>query len=268
MVNPGSVLFVTLDSCRYDTFESASAPNLKAIGPLHRAMAPSHFTFGSHAAMFMGFTPGVAGRAEPYVNPKFAKLFKLDNAAHPGFATPLFDLRGASIIDGFRRQGYATIGTSSLGWFDPNSESGRVLSGSFERFWFTGSLHSLPRQLAWVNEQLAGASAPAFVFINLGETHVPYYFDGAPWDPGHNPCVPFGKDNDAAECRRRQKACVEFVDTQLAPLLQRFADEMIFVCADHGDCWGEDGLWEHGIHHAKTLEVPLIYRLPAARRAA
>ena len=38
-----SVLLITLDSCRYDTFESAKVPNLKSISPLYRAMAPSHF---------------------------------------------------------------------------------------------------------------------------------------------------------------------------------------------------------------------------------
>jgi hypothetical protein len=259
-----SVLFVTLDSCRYDTFAAAKAPHMKAIGPLERAMAPSHFTFGSHSAMFMGFTPGVAAKRERYVNPKYAKLFKLDNAGHAGFAKPFFDLTGANIIEGFKRAGYATIGTGALGWFDPGTETGRVLSSSFERFYYPGNLHSLAKQVTWAEKELAAAvKKPAFVFINLGETHVPYYYDGAPWDRRRNPCVPFGTDNDAAECRRRQIACIEFVDAQLAPLLQRFGDQVVMVTSDHGDCWGEDGLWEHGISHEKTLEVPLLLRLPA-----
>jgi hypothetical protein len=33
------------------------------------------------------------------------------------------------------------------------------------------------------------------------------------------------------------------------------------ACGDHGDAWGEDGLWEHGIHHSKVYEVPLLFRL-------
>jgi len=33
------------------------------------------------------------------------------------------------------------------------------------------------------------------------------------------------------------------------------------LTADHGDCWGEDGLWEHGISHRRTLEVPLLMRV-------
>jgi arylsulfatase A-like enzyme len=107
------------------------------------------------------------------------------------------------------------------------------------------------------------AGTPAFVFLNLAETHVPYYYEGAPWDPSYNPARAFGTNNDAAEARRRQVACVEWCDQVLEPLLARFANDTVIVCADHGDCWGEDGLWEHGVSHEKTLEVPLLFRLVA-----
>ena len=30
-----------------------------------------------------------------------------------------------------------------------------------------------------------------------------------------------------------------------------------------GHCRGEDGLWEHRIHHEDVLEVPLLFRLGA-----
>src|SRR5713226_8575032 len=76
-LHESSVLFITLDSCRYDTFVSASTPNMRAVGPVHKACAPCYFTFGSHAAMFVGFTPGVAGIEQQYLNPKFGKLFRL-----------------------------------------------------------------------------------------------------------------------------------------------------------------------------------------------
>jgi hypothetical protein len=56
-VHPTSFLFVTLDSCRYDTFAAAHTPNFDQVGELHRAMAPGSFTFSSHTAMFMGHTP-------------------------------------------------------------------------------------------------------------------------------------------------------------------------------------------------------------------
>src|SRR6266705_1003989 len=68
-----SILFITLDSCRYDAFVEARAPNLKSLAPLCRAQSPSHFTYGAHAAFFMGFTPGDASRQEAYVNPSTAR---------------------------------------------------------------------------------------------------------------------------------------------------------------------------------------------------
>ena len=258
-----SVLLITLDSCRYDTFEAAAAPTIKALGPLYRAEAPAYFTYASHAAMFMGFTPGVAGLRQPLVNPKFAKFFKMVGGGWSGKGGEWTTLEGQGIIDGFQRKGYRTIGTSGMGWFDPQSECGKVLTRDFDRFWYSGNSHSLRPQVSWLGEQIrASDGRPVFAFLNVGETHVPYFHEDADWDGRHNPCVPFSDHNDAAECRRRQIACVEWVDGVLRELLDAFAGGLTIVCADHGDCWGEDGCWEHGFYHPKVVEVPLVFRLP------
>jgi len=261
--NP-DVLFVTLDSCRYDAFATAAAPNLKAIGPLVRAYSPSHFTYGAHAAFFMGFTPGDPARPEPYVNSKYAKIFRMSGGGHRGFAAPWLELEGRNLIDGFRRRGYRTIGTGAVGWFDPATDTGRMLTADFERFHYAGGPH-FRAQREFLLAEIAKARSdgvPVFAFANVGETHVPYWHEGATWSDAVNPCVPFGTANDAAESRRRQVACIEWLDTEMAPLLDAFAGAGVVVCSDHGDCWGEDGLWEHGIHHPRTLEVPLVFRLP------
>ena len=260
--HPSSILFVTLDSCRFDTFEAASAPTLRAVGPLHRAMAPGNFTFSSHAAMFVGFTPGVAGAGTPFVNPKLAKIFKLVGAGFQSHGGEFAVLRGHSIVDGLRRVGYRTFGSGAMGWFNPDVPTGRHLTQDFEEFLYPGRTWGLDAQLSFAEAAVAAAgSDPLFLFLNIGETHVPYFHDGADWDPARNPCVPFADDNDAAECRRRQLACVAHIDRRLAPLLDEFRGSTVVVCADHGDAWGEDGLWEHGISHEKVLEVPLLFRL-------
>ena len=267
-VAPTSLLFVTLDSCRYDTFADAATPNLDRVGALRKAMAPANYTYASHAAMFTGFTPGVFAQAEPFVNPKFGRIFKMARPEALNTRRHFVALEGANIVDGFRRLGHLTIGTGAAGWFDPDVPTAQVLTRFFDKYFYPGNPYSLRRQLEFVNAELdAAPDRPAFVFINVGETHVPYYHEGAPWSSDVNPCVPFALDNDAAECRRRQLACLEWVDAELGPLLTRFAGANALVCADHGDAWGEDGLWEHGIHHQKVLEVPLLLRLvnpPAA----
>ncbi|MEE9235326.1 MAG: hypothetical protein V3U28_07815 [Candidatus Acidoferrales bacterium] len=263
MLEPCSFLFVTLDSCRYDTFAAANIPNLKSLGTLHRATAPSHFTYGSHAAMFVGFTPGIPDARENYLNPKYGKIFKLDDIGFPSSGSDFVTLPGRNIIQGFNRLGYVTLGTGAVGWLDPRIRAGRTLTRDFHHYFYAGNTYSLPRQLEWSQRHLARFDGRrVFLFLNVGETHTPYYYQGAPWSPQENPCIPFSDKNEATECRRRQTACLEFVDAQLGPLLRQFQHANILVCADHGDAWGEDGLWEHGIHHPIVMEVPLLFRLP------
>ncbi|WP_457675341.1 hypothetical protein [Thiolapillus sp.] len=260
--SPRSVLLVTLDSCRFDSFRQANLPVMKSLGPLHRAQAPGNFTYASHMAMFMGFTPGDPQARETGVNPKFGKIFRMSQGGIAGQGKECFLLQGRNIIDGFSRLGYRTLGSGAVGWFNPETETARGLTADFDEFHYAGNTWSLEEQLQWLSGRLAEAGeGPVFTFLNVGETHVPYYFRGAPWSPEDNPCVPFADNNDAAESRRRQVAALEWLDGRLAPLLEAFSRSTVVLCADHGDCWGEDGLWEHGISHEKVLEVPLIFRI-------
>ncbi|RIY01370.1 hypothetical protein D3218_08390 [Aureimonas flava] len=265
------VLFITLDSCRYDTFVAAEASNIKAVAPFHKARSPSYFTYGSHSAMFVGFTPGIPGAAEPLLDPKFGKLFKLTGPGFAGKGTEGYTLQGDDIMEGFRRLGYRTIGAAAMGWFDPATETGRHLIKNFDRFAFPGPYH-LREQLAFIDSELSSAEhegLPTFTFLNVGETHVPYWHEGASWRADDNPCLPFQTVDRSADCRARQRACLEYVDRMIAPLLHRHLRGTILICGDHGDCWGEDGLWEHGIAHPMTTTVPLLIRhqgKPVARR--
>jgi hypothetical protein len=212
--------------------------------------------------MFAGFTPGLAGLEQPILNPKFGKLFKLVGAGFPGKGTESYELDGRTIVEGFTRRGFKTIGTGAVGWFNPHVPTGRHLSEHFERYFYPGNSYSLNRQLDFIVSELkAAGSSDVFVFLNVGETHVPYYFNGAEWDPDDNPCVPFQKINREAECRQRQHRCCEFADGMLCNLLAAFSQSTILICGDHGDCWGEDGLWEHGVSHRCTLTVPLLVRV-------
>lgn len=261
MITHNSILLITLDSCRFDTLEAANAPNIKSIGPLYKAEAPGYFTYSSHQAIFMGFTPGIAQHAKPYLNPKFSKIFKLVNAGHPGNGKELITLSGRNIIDGFKKRGFATVGTAAVGWFDTHTETGKILTEEFDEFYYTETGHDLEKQIDWISQKIKDANQPVFAFMNIGETHVPYYHKDADWDQNHNPCIPFSNGNDEAVCRHRQIKCVEWLDHKLKDLLNIFSESTTIICADHGDCWGEDGLWEHGFYHQKVIEVPLIFKI-------
>jgi len=260
-VHPESVLLVTLDSCRYDTFAASLTPVIRQIGPVLQAWAPSHFTYGSHAAMFMGFLPSIR-EAIPILNSKYAKLFRLSRAGWRGKDLEVFHLDGPSIISGFSRLGYHCFGTGAVAWFDPNTETGQRLITDFDDFYYPGSCWQLHHQLQWLMEKARQCSdRPFFAFLNIGETHVPYWHQGAPWDQDDNPCIPFQSMDRRHDCFVRQRLCLEWVDQQLTGLIQSFDQATIVLTADHGDCWGEDGLWEHGVSHPCTLQVPLLMRV-------
>ena len=256
-VHRASVLLVTLDSCRYDTAASAATPALRTLGEPVRAMAPSYFTLASHAAMWVGATPGVPGLRVPWLNPKWRRLFRLETAQIKARDDEAFALMGRTIIEGFNNAGYVTLGTGAVDWFDTKTASGRALVEDFADFHFARR-DGVRSQVEWLADRVRGAGErPVFAFLNVGETHVPYWYEGAPWSRADNPCVPFGATNRRDACELRQRACLEHIDAAIGPMLEAFRDATVMVTADHGDCWGEDDLWEHGVWHEKTMEVPL-----------
>jgi hypothetical protein len=259
--HPDSLLLITLDSCRFDTLSSCSVPVISAVGPIHKVMAPSYFTYASHAAMFVGFTPGDGMSQEAIVNPKCGKLVRLHGGGSPSRANDRFVLRGRSMMEGFNNAGYITAGTGAVKWFDDSSDVGRLLVQDFQHYMYAGNAWSLRKQLQWLSETVGGARRPVFAFINIGETHVPYYYEGAPWSNADVTCRAFASSNNAVESARRQAACLTWVDQAIAPLVGAFSKANIMICGDHGDAWGEGGVWEHGFHHPKVMEVPMIFRV-------
>ncbi|HAQ67352.1 MAG TPA: hypothetical protein DCR70_06385 [Phycisphaerales bacterium] len=259
--HPDSLLLITLDSCRFDTLSSCSVPVISGVGPIHKVMAPSYFTYASHAAMFVGFTPGDGLSQEAIVNPKCGKLVRLHGGGSPSRANDRFVLRGRSMMEGFNNAGYITAGTGAVKWFDDSSDVGRLLVQDFQHYMYAGNAWSLRKQLQWLSETVGGARRPVFAFINIGETHVPYYYEGAPWSNADVTCRAFASSNNAVESARRQAACLTWVDQAIAPLVAAFSKANIMICGDHGDAWGEGGVWEHGFHHPKVMEVPMIFRV-------
>ena len=76
-----------------------------------------------------------------------------------------------------------------MGWFDPNTETGTVLSQPFDTFFYPGNTWSLRKQLTWIDQELEKVprTTPTFVFLNVGETHVPYWHEDASGPVSHPP---------------------------------------------------------------------------------
>jgi arylsulfatase A-like enzyme len=127
------------------------------------------------------------------------------------------------------------------------------------------------QQVDWTKDQLrAHPEQPFFAFINFGETHFPYSLDGQ---------TGLEDEAEARSLRRRatidkeqepvfdeamwrlQVAATEFLDQRMGELLAFFAETRrsvtVVMCADHGECFGEEGFYGHGFYHPKVFEVPM-----------
>jgi len=165
---------------------------------------------------------------------------------------------GRTIKHGFSRLGLPPLGSAGVMWFAPDVPTTAALLDGFEGFFFSSPFIDLqggaPKQVDWMIRAVQEQARPCFVFLNLAETHSPYF------SAAHGLRAEI-TDRDADACRQAQKASLCFCDQQLAKLfegLRQVAPCEGVICADHGDCWGEDGYWGHGIVHEKVLDVPYV----------
>ena len=262
-----NLLLLTYDSCRYDVLQAARTPVLDSFSPIHAAQSPGNFTYVAHLAFFAGILPNVSEDV-PLYNRFNQQLFGLLEVGETNVSkNSLFPLHShLNALYGFRQHGYQTVGAGAMNWFRQET-----LVHGFESFRFTNT--DADAQIEYVLGTI-DASRPFFAFINFGETHAPYTFRGqsepCPVDVRARamswpPCEtgPVGSDSPAFH---HQAMAAEFLDSRLPKLLSRLPEDTVVVlCADHGDCFGEDGYWGHGINHPRVLEVPLsIFRLDGA----
>lgn len=268
-------IFLVFDSLRWDVFRKAEAAFLKSMGTWHQAYTQGTYTFPAHMSFFAGKLPQAYVDEDYYdtVPIRFSggrrkrnvPLWNLSNPESPRKSA--LNLQGRNIVEGFREQGYATIGSGAMNWFNPDLPAGRYLSEPFEYFKFFvnefGSSHECADyQIEWALETVASVNAPFFLFLNFGETHHKFQYRGCPW---YGQGDPYGNH---AECMRRQTACLEYLDVQVRTLFRNLDMEAcdIVITSDHGEAMGEDGLWGHGFCHTKVMEVPLLVRRGAAAR--
>lgn len=257
-------LLLTYDSCRYDVMVAAATPVLDSYCPIARAEAPATFTFASHQAIFVGILPNVVDDT-PYYNRFRAQLISLTNAGERQVAKNAFKRVTSpwNIVHGLREEGYQTVGAGAMNWFRQDA-----LTTGFEHFAYTG--RDADGQIDYLVERI-DPSRPFFGFINFGETHAPYTTKAQPtpcpddvrarrieWPPRQS-----GPTGRATAAFKWQADAVTFLDQRLPRLFAALPGDTIAVLtADHGDCFGEDGYWGHGVNHPKVYEVPLaIFRL-------
>ena len=262
-------VFLVFDSLRWDVFDQANLPFLRSLGTWKKALTPGNYTLPAHMSFFVGKLPQTLDQTDYYDTAavriswygrsfRGKPLWQLSNPESPRKA--ICNLHGKNVIEGFSRLGYTTIGTGAMNWFNPELSAGRYLTESFDHFSFMGcrdqgGLSGAEAQVAWVLKTLRSSQEPYFLFMNFGETHHPYIYEDCPWIKEKQP---YG---NASKCRARQTGCIEYLDGLLRGLLGQLENYDLVICSDHGDAFGEDGLWGHSFSHPTVLEVPLLIQL-------
>ena len=134
------ILFITLDSCRFDTFVESRIPNLKAIAPFYKSQAPGYFTYGLALGHVCRFHARHRGLRPDVFRSEVRQALQACRHGVSRQGTEGYALSARNIIEGFNKLGYKTIGAAAMGGFDPATITGAHLTDSFSRFFYAASI--------------------------------------------------------------------------------------------------------------------------------
>lgn len=246
-----NILFVTLDSLRYDVAQAAydndRTPHLASLLPAggwERRQTPGTFTLPAHVAFFSGFLPKLPQPEQPP---------RLWECRPPAFKKPhpsTFVFDAPNLLEGLVQHDYRTVCIGGVTYFSSETPLGSTLPEMFqEDHWrpefcspeSDSTRHQVDQALE-VADWYA-TRQPLFLFVNVSATHVPH---------GHY----LGESTDT---RASQRAALTYADPHLARLINTLTGRqrwLIIMCADHGDAYGDDGYHGRGIAHPSVMNVP------------
>jgi Sulfatase len=252
LIGTHDLLFVTLDSLRYDVaceaLERGLTPNLASLlpgGAWERRHSPATFTYAAHQAFFAGFLPTPA-RPGPH-----SRLFAARFAGSETTTGQTAVFETADIVTGLASRGYHTICIGGVGFFNKQTPLGCVLPGLFmESHWDVSLGVTSPKSalqqvdLACARLQALSRDQRVFLFVNVSAIHQPncHYVDGA--------------TRDTKDTMEAALAEVDRHIPRLIAALARRAPTLAIICSDHGTAYGEDGFCGHRLAHPTVLEVP------------
>jgi hypothetical protein len=252
LVGTHDILFVTLDTLRYDVARDAlrrgRTPNLAAVLPGGRweeRHSPGNFTYAAHQAFFAGFLPTPA---RPGKHPRlFAVRFPGSETATDH--TCVFD--APDVVTGLSGRGYHTACVGGVGFFNKQSPLGRVLPGLFAESYWAPDLgvtdpRSTENQVALAEDILGRLprGRRVFLFVNVSAIHQPncIFVEGA-----------------TADSPATHAAALAYVDRHLPRLfaaVRRRGPVLCVLCSDHGTAYGEGGYRGHRAGHPVVWTVP------------
>ena len=154
-------------------------------------------------------------------------------------------------MEGLQKEGYDTYCIGGVSFFDKRTDIGKVIPSFFAHSYWNPSFgckvkDSAENQVDFAVRKLEHLSGEQkiMMYINVSALHYPNYF----YVPGTT------KDSKEAHA-----AALRYVDEQLGRLFEAFQKKgktFVICCSDHGTCYGEDGVWFHGVNHTIVTTVP------------
>lgn len=279
---PNNLVYIIMDSCRYDSYARAKTPNMDRIGAGESRWSYASWTAPSHHSIFLG---QVAHKAPTRIlaSEVYKKEYALwiDRLDIPDLSFKSFvpELSLAKVLQG---NGYRTVGSVSMPVLNPFTP--------FGKFFDDYKLMTDHNDFAGMVEEMEfSVMQPSYFFFNLGETHYPYMLKNEDLPiisgvhgivKGMDEAIVRGSDTsmdtdaepeffsaeDMTMLHEQQIACVEYVDSLIDALIEKCpTNTHIIIAADHGECFGEGDFFGHGpVMHKKVFEVPFL----EARRPA
>jgi hypothetical protein len=252
LIGTHDLLFVTLDTLRYDVARDALArgetPNLAAVlpgGAWEARHSPGSFTYAAHHAFFAGFLPA------PIRPGRHPRLFAARFAGSETTTAQTCVFDAPEIVSGLAGRGYHTVCIGGVGFFNKQSPLGGVLPGLFAESHWSPALgvtdpHSTENQVRLAAQILARVPRErrVFLFVNISALHQP------------NRIFLPGAEQDSLASHA---AALRYVDRHLPALfvaMQRRAPVVAILCSDHGTAYGEEGYVGHRLCHPVVWTVP------------
>lgn len=268
---PNSLVWIVLDSCRYDTFVGAAKPNIDAFCAANQTSVQRRYSYASwtspsHFVFLMGIVPHT-NPSRVFASDVYRREFRcweerlgIPNLDYMKFVPSL------SLPKVLKGLGYRTIARVSM----PVLNEATGFPMHFDDY----RLMDDHADFEGIIEQVAfRRGEPTFCFLNLGETHYPYMLssDDLPrisgvhgvfrsLNAGAPSSETFFDEAMLSRLRLQQRRCVEYVDSLFPRLLTKCpSGTHIILTSDHGELFGEDGFFGHGpIIHDKVFEVPFV----------
>lgn len=254
IIGSHNILFVCIDSLRFDAAfeeeENGGTPVLNSYGRWRKCHAPGNFTYPSHQAMFAGFLPIDCEINE--MKKRETLFFSEDIGMGRKAPEGAFLFSRPTWVEELADMGYATYCIGGLSFFDKRTALGSVFPAMFQHSYWNPSFgckvqESTKNQVDFaLNNILVKSSTGSkiMMYINISALHYPNYFYA---------------DCGKKDSKESHRMALRYVDSQLGRLFDGFAqigDTFVICCSDHGTCYGEDGIWYHGVNHPVVNTVP------------